>query len=838
MSITSSVARIQYTLSGAAQTLAVPFKFVAGADLTVVSTVAGVDTTLALNTNYTVTLDGVAPNTGKVIMAAGVSGDVITIYRNAAIQQPTSFVSNDRFPATTQETGLDRLTMMIQQLDLRVNRSLRIPVAGNEATEMALASRKNKLTGFDNNGDLALTDAVSAFSPTGTVLEVSSYTALRAASVSGVVTGFQARGAGRASVGDGGDGLWVYNSASAATDDNGTVLQPSVGSGRWIRVITGAYAASWFTSLNLAIAAIGATTCTLEVATAQTLTGNLTIPATMTLSVGKQGTIALAGFTLTINGFLNAGFYQVFSGSGTAAFGAGVQGRDFLPHWWGAKGDAATDCGASILAAATAANGAGGGRVFMAAGTYLVAAAVEIPSNVTVEGVGYGACIQSSQAGTFAHFRNAGWTGGTVCSNITVRGLRFRRTNALAGNEGPYDGGLLFRKCSKLLVENCIFESSMTGVQFEGCTDYEARGCIGYSNGDLAVRVNTYAGTGSATRGIIADCWAHNSGYALDGTTPVAEPSGPIGDGFLCTQSDVAFLRCGVINSRHNAFETGGDLVGLLIDGFYCLGTISGRSLAVLLADLSYSTIRNVTFELHNGATAGTVYVTTGSSTEHHISIDGVTLVNDYTFGTNVFVNAVNINANASFITVKNVSAHGAGAFTSGSNSTDVTIQNCSATGANGAGFTPGATPRLKMLDCVAFNCGNDTVATDQANRSGFYIVGCPGASLANCRAYDTRAGGARTQLYGFYVSSSASIELLNCSGLNNVTNTFAKDGGTVSVTNLQQMPLHLPGAAGAVSDASFFGYTPPDGAIALDTTNFKIYARFGGAWKATAALT
>lgn len=47
---------------------------------------------------------------------------------------------------------------------------------------------------------------------------------------------------------------------------------------------------------------------------------------------------------------------------------------------------------------------------------------------------------------------------------------------------------------------------------------------------------------------------------------------------------------------------------------------------------------------------------------------------------------------------------------------------------------------------------------------------------------------------------------------------------------------LQLKQKAGAVVDGDFTN--PSDGMMALDTTNFKIYVRFGGTWKATAALT
>lgn len=53
----------------------------------------------------------------------------------------------------------------------------------------------------------------------------------------------------------------------------------------------------------------------------------------------------------------------------------------------------------------------------------------------------------------------------------------------------------------------------------------------------------------------------------------------------------------------------------------------------------------------------------------------------------------------------------------------------------------------------------------------------------------------------------------------------------TVLVTTATDGFLRLPGCAGPPTGAAV------DGAIVLDTTNLKIYARFGGAWKATAAL-
>lgn len=246
MSLSSDTARVQYTLTGSGQTLTVTFKFLAPTDFAVIKTVGIVDTTLNLNTDYTVTGGGSVAATGAVIMTAGATGDIITIYRNAQITQPSVYDNNGAFPAKTTETSLDRTVMAVQQLGLRVARALRLPISRGELGELLPATWASKILGFDVNGIPTPSDPVALTTPTGTVIEVSSYTALRNYSVSGLTTGRQARVSGYSSSGDGGDGLFVYDSASTATDDNGTILAPAVGSGRWVRCFTGAVSPMWF----------------------------------------------------------------------------------------------------------------------------------------------------------------------------------------------------------------------------------------------------------------------------------------------------------------------------------------------------------------------------------------------------------------------------------------------------------------------------------------------------------------------------------------------------------------------------------------------------------------
>lgn len=246
MSLSSVQARVQYTVTTSPQTFAVPFYILSSSDITVVKTVAGVDTTLVLNTDYTVTGAATNPSTTSVVGITGLTGATLTIYRNAALTQPSTYVSNDRFPASTQEQNMDRLTMMAQQQAEQVKRSIRTPVSNAEIDPLSLTFRRSALLGFDSAGAPAMTTtqaiidaavaAAGAFA-SGTVIEVGTIAALKAVSVTALVTNRQARVLGYYNAGDGGGGTFYYSSGSSATDNGGTIIQPTTGSGRWLRSV-------------------------------------------------------------------------------------------------------------------------------------------------------------------------------------------------------------------------------------------------------------------------------------------------------------------------------------------------------------------------------------------------------------------------------------------------------------------------------------------------------------------------------------------------------------------------------------------------------------------------
>jgi hypothetical protein len=116
MSVSSTISSVTY--SGNASTSAaypVTFQFFDATDLTVyVVNSAGLSTTLALGTGYTVS--GGAGSTGNVLTTSAIpSTSRVTIARNTSKTQTISYTTGDRFPASTHERALDKLTLIAQE---------------------------------------------------------------------------------------------------------------------------------------------------------------------------------------------------------------------------------------------------------------------------------------------------------------------------------------------------------------------------------------------------------------------------------------------------------------------------------------------------------------------------------------------------------------------------------------------------------------------------------------------------------------------------------------------------------------------------------------------------
>ncbi len=87
-----------------------------------------------------------------------------------------------------------------------------------------------------------------------------------------------------------------------------------------------------------------------------------------------------------VNGLLEAGQHQIFSGAGTVTFAIGSC-KELLPQWWGAVGDGVADDTAEVQAALTAAE-LTVRKVFMPAGSYLTSSPLSIRYGTKFIGAG------------------------------------------------------------------------------------------------------------------------------------------------------------------------------------------------------------------------------------------------------------------------------------------------------------------------------------------------------------------------------------------------------------------------------------------------------------------
>jgi len=162
MTVSSTVRRAgPFTGNGSTSTF--PFSFIAleSSDVLAVTlnVASGVQTTLVLNTDYSVSLN-VNQNSspgGSITLLAGnlAAGYSLVISTDAAQLQGTELVNQGGFDAETLTDALDLLTILVQQLQEQLNRALTIPITDTAGLDVQLPSaalRAGMYLTFDSNG--------------------------------------------------------------------------------------------------------------------------------------------------------------------------------------------------------------------------------------------------------------------------------------------------------------------------------------------------------------------------------------------------------------------------------------------------------------------------------------------------------------------------------------------------------------------------------------------------------------------------------------------------------------------------------------------------------------
>jgi hypothetical protein len=228
----TTTARVSYTGAGTTGPFSVPFYFLEDNDLSVIKvTIAdGTETSLVLTTDYTVS--GAAdPDGGSVTLVASLSSSYkLVIIRDPDALQSSQYPRNDPFPSATHERVADKLTMLVQRLIDRVNRSFRLSDGDTSgATCTAPIDRANKALIFDADGNVTVsTDdyedqatAAAASAATATAAASSASTSASGASTSAATAttqaGNAATSASTASTSAGNAATSETNAATSAT---------------------------------------------------------------------------------------------------------------------------------------------------------------------------------------------------------------------------------------------------------------------------------------------------------------------------------------------------------------------------------------------------------------------------------------------------------------------------------------------------------------------------------------------------------------------------------------------------------------------------------------------
>ena len=169
MTVSTTIIKSSHNGNGSTTTFAYNFKIFADSDLVVIiRSSTGTETTKTLTTHYTVSGAGDASG-GSITFTSGnipASGETVVIRRNVPQTQAIDYIANDPFPAETNEEGLDRSTMIAQQISEATDRSIKLSRTNTmTSTEFTVGAtdRANKILAFDGSGEISVTQELGTF---------------------------------------------------------------------------------------------------------------------------------------------------------------------------------------------------------------------------------------------------------------------------------------------------------------------------------------------------------------------------------------------------------------------------------------------------------------------------------------------------------------------------------------------------------------------------------------------------------------------------------------------------------------------------------------------------
>jgi hypothetical protein len=127
---------------------------------------------------------------------------------------------------------------------------------------------------------------------------------------------------------------------------------------------------------------------------------NITIPSNVCLYFINGAMLSpSSGKTITINGPIEAGIWQIFTGSGTIA--GSMEADRIYPQWWGAVGDGVANDTAAIQAAVNYVVSVGRKEIYLPTGTYLY---TTLTSTTDIVFIGDGVTLNGTTSLTLISF--------------------------------------------------------------------------------------------------------------------------------------------------------------------------------------------------------------------------------------------------------------------------------------------------------------------------------------------------------------------------------------------------------------------------------------------------
>jgi hypothetical protein len=182
MTVSTTIIKNFHNGNASTTNFAYQFRILEDTDLLVIirTNSTGAETTKTLSTHYTVAGAGDASG-GSITFTAGNTpaiGETVVIRRNVPQTQAIDYIANDPFPAETHEEGLDRGTMVAQQVAEESDRSIKLSRTNTmNSTEFTVGAtdRANKILAFDSSGEISVTQELGTFKGSDTTTTTAAY---------------------------------------------------------------------------------------------------------------------------------------------------------------------------------------------------------------------------------------------------------------------------------------------------------------------------------------------------------------------------------------------------------------------------------------------------------------------------------------------------------------------------------------------------------------------------------------------------------------------------------------------------------------------------------------